>query len=1008
MKHPNLAVLAACGLVVATALPGCSKDAPTEHSAAHVAPALRGVGVEHLERRPTLKLPWGDATPKPTRALTGTAEASFHKDGATFLEIRTSEALVEDDDTPTMLLRSPSAASRYALGVAASRSTVLVRIIGAPTGRLKLGFIERGRRPLGGHRAAPWNHGTLEVAAPAASKTSANLATRYYAALGKTLANWGRQRHRWRGTPREFYAFASARLSLLAGQEPKDVARRLMLPRGSDMGDTMRLYTGMTSVNEALQADRGLRLSTSAKTEAATVPLETLKPVPLASHPWPRMIDEVSARLGTTTRIEPLARRVPSDVLYVHFHDLRTAIKAGNDAWEWITPLAQVLERQPGDRRLGRRYERQLAVERTGLAERFGHFAADGVAFVAEDPFLRDGASVGLVFGVRHKERLMAELDRSRQAHLKAAGATGTQRTYTVDGHTVKHTSGGGVDQHLVDLGDAVVVTNTRALARRFIAVAAGAKDEPALSTTGDFQYMRTVYPYDSTSEDGFIFLGDAFVARTTSPRTKILQSRRMRARAELQAVGNASLLYGLLYGAAPSNVDAIIAAGLLDRSELTHEGGGTITLDPERGPRSTRWGSLQGMTPLSSLELNSVTPSEKKAYKEFRETYQTYWRSYIDPVAARVRRSADGARLSVDARMLPLIEGSDYDDIVETAGQAVVKPPVLTAGLQWTFAVGEKAKLRRELDGLGHFMGTGDGGFGWLGDYVMVGLMGHGGLWDLAGTLGQIAAKPEGGDKQRKRFQQAIRALADAPIYVGAHVRDKAALAATLVGLRRQVMSSAPGMVTWDTTDSHAGVDIVAIKPTTRTASSWLDNRQLSVFYATVDDLFLMSLDLASLKWLIDARQAGLTPGGLGGGSPRQADFRIASQGGWTGQTLAAVLDTEASRSLWGGYRDTEALLWGLGATPKAGFEEASLGFLGYVPEAAQGGRFTLSTNHLEVVHEHFGSGVRPRFPALPMKASALTRLAQRLRGLAMGLSIEGTGDHRGLHVTVDWNQAP
>ena len=43
----------------------------------------------------------------------------------------------------------------------------------------------------------------------------------------------------------------------------------------------------------------------------------------------------------------------------------------GTITWEWITPLAQVMERQPGDRRLGQRYERQLALRRTGLAEHF-------------------------------------------------------------------------------------------------------------------------------------------------------------------------------------------------------------------------------------------------------------------------------------------------------------------------------------------------------------------------------------------------------------------------------------------------------------------------------------------------------------------------------------------------------------------------------------------------------------------------------------------------------------
>jgi hypothetical protein len=221
-----------------------------------------------------------------------------------------------------------------------------------------------------------------------------------------------------------------------------------------------------------------------------------------------------------------------------------------------------------------------------------------------------------VVFHVRDKARLLNELDRARKSHLAATGVPKAERTeYTVAGRKVLRTRAGhSVDQHLLDLGDVIVVANARSLITKFVAVADG--KARSLATSGDFRYMRTIYPYSPKDEDGFIFIGDAFVASAISPRAKILQSRRMFARAELQAVGGASLLHGLLEGTPPANAKALVASGLLTAADLVHaDGGASIQLDPATGASSAQWGSLRGMTPLGELKIDRVSVAEQKAY---------------------------------------------------------------------------------------------------------------------------------------------------------------------------------------------------------------------------------------------------------------------------------------------------------------------------------------------------------------------------------------------------------
>src|SRR5207249_4316012 len=144
-------------------------------------------------------------------------------------------------------------------------------------------------------------------------------------------------------------------------------------------------------------------------------------------------------------------------------------------------------------------------------------------------------------------------------------------------------------------------------------------------------------------------------------PGQKILEARRQMALAELSRPAYAALLYGWLDGRAPAATEELIRAKLLLPSELAHAGGEPIRFTPGQAPRSS-WGTPAALTPLIDLPAPAlVSAGERDAYAAFVRGYQMNWSTYIDPIAVRVSLTSG---LSVDVRVLPLIEGTDYRKI--------------------------------------------------------------------------------------------------------------------------------------------------------------------------------------------------------------------------------------------------------------------------------------------------------------------------------------------------------
>jgi hypothetical protein len=758
-------------------------------------------------------------------------------------------------------------------------------------------------------------------------------------------------------------------------------------PRG-DLSELMYTTTAATSLQEALQYEKGLGLR--GEDGARNVALSELVKPALADHPFV----EMKGALPTDTRAaeEPLAAATPAEFWYVRFSDIRQMLRVLDEADAWITPVAHALEERPLVRDLADRYQRELALGRSGLAKALGHTAVSRLAIMGSDPYLREGSDVTMVFEIASQTVFDAELAKHLESwRAKVPDIASSEMIY--EGHTiaVQRDPLGRVRQHRTQAGSLAIISNSENAMKRVLDAIDGRR--PKLSEQADLQYMLA---RDPGEHDAFAFIGDRFVAEVVGPAQKVQQARRMRALAELSVPGHAALLYGWLNGRAPADTAELTKSGVLATAELAHAGGGAIEFTPGSPARSS-FGSIDGLTPLIDLPpVDKVSEEERRAYDTFARGYQDYWRQFIDPIAVRLDLKDDTA--IVDVRVLPLIEGTDYRDYEEVVGRQRIEVPAIDDGLQAVWAVGQDTELRRDLDRTASSLsGKADLGLGWLGDWVMVGTLDRAALLPAISAADELPIQipPEVKEDREARELEMFRALGKVPVFAAADVRNPAGLVATLAAGKAMLNEVAPGIVTWENHATYRDVPIVrvGISKTAPDADMARYADVVAIYYATVGGAFALALDQNVLETVIDRlRDESKRPKGVNAeGTQFEIAARIAPQkAGW--HALLWALQGQSMLGQGNARRFAEAILRG---DPSSSGDEAklralSIAYFGGVPVTPEG-RADWSLQPDGVHDSVHGSELSPIYPVLPVEGETpLGALMQRVTSLRASLSFD------------------
>ncbi len=825
------------------------------------------------------------------------------------------------------------------------------------------------------------------------AKRTPEVRTAFANALATELREWS---HPWA-------KFAAGRLpAAIAGERlsPRKAELSNDRPQRTDLTRLMDTTSGVLSMQEALQHDRGLRI-TGDWAQKPSIDVSTITGPTLDAHPFDAMRAQLpGAPTLDLNSVEPLARAAPADFWYARFADIRLMLRLLDEADTWITPIVQVFQENPEDRKLADRYQHQLGLRRTGLARALGHTVVESVAIVGSDPYLREGSDVTMVFSLRQQSLF----DRELTAHLEHYRQTVPGLTVETVDHagvpiTVARDPEGRVRQHRAQVGQLALVSNSMGAIRRVLDTLAGRS--PSLASEPDLHYMLA---RDPGTHDAFAFLGDRFIAGVVGPKQKILAARRQIALAELLSPGYAALLHGWLYGHQPATTEDMLLHGLLATEELQHSDGSPIAFDPGKAASST-WGRPDALTPLIDMpQVQLVTSAEQTAYNRFVSSYQSYWKRFIDPVAIRLDIKPDGdghERAEVDVRILPLISASDYNQIANDVGDARIEVPDIASGMMTTWAVAPDAPIRKETNSLLRTVtGNRDLGVDWLGGWVAFGVEDRSSLLALASWVDDKVQKKS--DRQDNLFDDIEwwQRLGKFPGYAVAEVKNPAPLVATLAGLKAMANNVAPGVIEWEPFHQHGEIQIVRLRMNPK-MPMLLNARQASavaLYYALTGSSFAISPNLPTLIRLIDRIKAA-PPKTLdrdGGQFVYQAHSEV---GRPMSTLLLWMLQGQANDTQVAAREAAEIVLRAIGATQTEGnpdFERLARNYFGSVPMTAHGDHKFVHTK-TGVGDPVQGTQIRPVFGELPYPGSPIGMLIQRLSGIRAEVSFDREPDAAG-----------
>lgn len=621
---------------------------------------------------------------------------------------------------------------------------------------------------------------------------------------------------------------AYTKLSPLSGSSDSGT-----ISRPGDLAETYSLFTGGRAVSENLQLDRALRVRSDENKQ--TVPLDQIRGVTTAEIDWDQIIQGMSPETDT------LASAIPKDQHVLFFPSFGSMLDMIDEATEQGTPVLRLLEPRSEDARTRERYERQLCLKADEISRRLGPKLVTSVAYTGSDPYLRTGSDLAILFEAKSPIALSSLIAARQKAALEGdiKSVSGSIEGVRYQGVTSPKRT---VSSYLVQAGDIVIVTNSLAQLEAILKTIQG--ETESVADAPEYTFFRDRYK-KGEDETAFLVLTDSAIRRWCSPQWRIAASRRTRAAAALSEI-KARFLKDLAEGTVePGPINIEDRPALLGALKLT-----------EQGISSSRYGTLDFLTPIVELEITEATQAEQRAYDLFRQRYERNWRGTFDPIA--IRFVLEENEIAADMTVRPLIAGSDYRQLMAVTGNAAVAPqygdPHDESMIHMVMSLNPESEPVRRIGNFAIQMAPGMQvkPLGWVGDWLSV-YVDEDPLWK---NLQQEAEAAENTESVFEDFME--NHLWEIPVAVTIDVQNSFKLTGFITALRAFIEQTAPGMTAWETR-KHGELSYVRVSPTEQARQDILEEENwedMGVYYAITPGMLIISLDEDVVKRALN-RQA-------------------------------------------------------------------------------------------------------------------------------------------------------
>ncbi|MCA9063293.1 MAG: hypothetical protein KDA96_09550, partial [Planctomycetaceae bacterium] len=351
--------------------------------------------------------------------------------------------------------------------------------------------------------------------------------------------------------------------------------------------------------------------------------------------------------------IEPIAHAVPMESLYVRCERIENLEWFSSIVEEWGMELNAFMSVRGMKYDVRERLQEQLCLSFSDLARQLSSVAVQDIAVVGQDPFVREGSGLGILFHARSSDALQLFLMAERQKYAADHDDT-TLVSLTIDGFdnavSLLSSPDNRVRSFLVASGDFHLITTSKSFVKRFLQTCA--EPDGSLGASKEFRYARTLTPVDR-NDAAFVYLSDAFFRRLVDPAFRIEMTRRAASEAEMELLELAQLA-AKSEGQPCDSIEQLMEQGFLPEGFLLRPDGSRLEvqngrmLDSLRGQRGT-------FIPIGDVEVTRATQSEVDGYREFARQYSRIWQ-WTDPAALAIQRNVENDRehLTLDLHVYP------------------------------------------------------------------------------------------------------------------------------------------------------------------------------------------------------------------------------------------------------------------------------------------------------------------------------------------------------------------
>lgn len=525
-----------------------------------------------------------------------------------------------------------------------------------------------------------------------------------------------------------------------------------------DLAEAMDLFTGARAIAENLRLETVLATRNEGE---STVAIDTIAGIEVRPFDFAKLI------AGKQPQLDPLASFIPADQHAAFFPAIQGLVAVVDELDRLASPLLAMVDDRALDGLTFERLQHQLCLPLTEIGRQFGPLVLEQAAFTGSDPFLRTGSDVALLFLARDgRAQLFADFWRvNAQKHGEIVDVADAALP-----HSFVRNADRSISSYFAHRGNLLIVANSPHQLDQ-IEKATSGRVAP-LAQSDDYRFFRDRYPLGG-EESALIVLPDAAIRRWCSPAYRIGDARRVLA----------------------------LARSIEEKARRIESLASDPTAKLEE-PVDPIYGSIAFATPLAELALTHCTPAEAEIYARFRDTYQRGFSAFFDPIALTLTARED--RFEFDLTVLPLILGTEFEDILDITGDAKLKPtsgrPHEEAIAQIVFAFDRDAETIRSMRSFFDDGAADDlvDPFGFLGDALTF-------YVDTDPFLDELIASD---DPSIKLDQELWRI----PVAFEVGIRDPLRAGIFITSLRLKAEESAPGLLIFETKE-HAGSKYVKVK---------------------------------------------------------------------------------------------------------------------------------------------------------------------------------------------------